>query len=171
MGKSKHAPNRFSAYLEIHSSVISQYEKDRFIGFNTLMIDAIPGQILMRGHLGCPGKIAISVYKILDVTKDKGTDWVQTNWYSYNVFVQNIGNVFRYDNKDEDFSFRPGHLDEHHKHVFDWKNDTEIKTIWVGVDGWPTLGEVIEETREWYWENFTELGSDYPTQENLNLIV
>jgi hypothetical protein len=170
MGKSKHAPNRLRAYIEIHDSFISQYVDKRFIGFNTLRFIDSPDKVFVRGHLGCSGNIVIAVEKkLVFVDRDHRDDLVQTQWYAYNVFVQNVGNVFRYDNQDKDFAFRKGHKDPHHKHLFDWRTNKELQAVWVGVDGWPTLGEVIEEAHQWYWDNHSALRLGYPSKENLHL--
>jgi hypothetical protein len=80
---------------------------------------------------------------------------VQTVWYSYNVSVRNHFNTFRYDNQDDDFSFRLDHQDAHHKHVFDWQTGNELSDspIWVGAEKWPLLSQVLEEAEAWYWEH------------------
>lgn len=107
----------------------------------------------MFGEIGCLGGIVIRVEKRLIVVEGEGVDVaVQTQWYSYNVSIRNGHNIFRYDNQHDDASFRD-HPDPHHKHVFDWRTGDEEEIQWVGAQGWPNLGEVIEEVYEWYWAN------------------
>ena len=49
--------------------------------------------------------------------------------------------LFRYDNIHP----HPEHPTSHHRHRFD-RNRAEIKPVeHVGVEGWPNLGEVIDE--------------------------
>jgi len=51
-----------------------------------------------------------------------------------------------------------GHPDEHHKHDFDWRTGQEpYSPRWIGVAGWPTLSEFIEEVMGWYYRNITGL--------------
>jgi hypothetical protein len=69
--------------------------------------------------------------------------------------------IFRYDNFHTDWLY-PGHQDEHHKHLFDWKvgEQMEDSPIWIGAEKWPTLSDVINEAGDWYDAHYHEL--DYP---------
>lgn len=156
--KNRHTPNRLSSYLQIHDTVISQFQDKGFVGTHNLSVKPYPSAIGIRGEMSCIGNIIISVDKILDILDDfpglGGDKTVKTNWYAYNVSVRNVGNIFRYDNQHEDYLY-PGHQDSHHKHVFDLCTGKELiqSPEWVGVERWPTLGDVIIEVQGWYWEN------------------
>jgi hypothetical protein len=119
----------------------------------------------MLGEISCLGGIVLRVEKCLGIVEGQGMDaLIQTAWYSYNASVRGAYNIFRYDNQDEDFSFRPGHQDAHHKHLFDWQTGDETGLEWIGSEAWPTLGQVIEELHQWYWSNRILLPSkhEYP---------
>lgn len=95
--------------------------------------------------------------KNLEFTDADPTDpHVQTVEYSYNVSVYNRGNVFRYDNQHAD-RLHDDHSDEHHKHIFDWETGGQLSIIWIGADKWPTLGDVVQEARDWHSDHFDEL--------------
>lgn len=167
---SKHSPNRFGRYLEIHETIINQFKAKDFIGDETLEFNPRGHSIKLTGEIGCLGHIVISVDKLIDLISGSGVNaLVQTRWYAYNVFVRNHFNLFRYDNQDDDF-LRSGHKDAHHKHLFVWGTREELpdSPIWVGEDSWPTLGEVIQEAEDWYWSNRYKL--EYPDEyPNLDL--
>ena len=154
----KHKTIRFSRYQQIHSTVIEQYKARDFIDSETLEFRPAAYGIMLQGEIGCLGNLVIGVEKFLDVSEPSKGAMVQTRWYSYNVFVRNRYNVFRYDNQDDDY-LRQGHQDEHHKHIFDWRTGEESpdSPIWVGFNGWLTLGEVIQEVEDWYWQHRNEL--------------
>lgn len=162
----RHGPNRFKAYREIHETVINQFMDSGFVGFETLEFNPIPKGFLLEGEIACQGEIIITVEKFLEILSgEKDNATVQTVWYAYNASVRNRGTIFRYDNQDDDY-LRPGHLDEHHKHLFDWSTGQELagSPSWVGSNNWPTLGDVIQELEEWYWEHHSELPNpdNYP---------
>lgn len=62
---------------------------------------------------------------------------------SYNVRIQGVGNVVRYDS---------GHIDhntDHHVHHYDVLNGDRTGTVTIyGEAGWPTLAEVISSARD-----------------------
>jgi hypothetical protein len=152
----RHRPNRFSSYTKIHETVIRQFIDTGFIGSENLAFSPQPNRkIRLKGEISCLGEIIISVDKMLDIL-----DWVdddaivQSRWYAYNASVKNHGNILRYDNQDFGY-LRPGHLDEHHRHSFDWHDGHEYPTspTWIGRDQWPVLSDVIFEIQDWYWDN------------------
>lgn len=105
--------------------------------------------------------MVIGVLKELEVVSDPGDPVVvQTTKYSYTVSVRGRHPIFRYDNHHEDW-LHQGHLDKHHRHVYDWKTGDRLpdSPIWVGADRWPTLSDVIDEAGQWYDEHWRELGS------------
>jgi len=164
--RTKHCSNRFRSYHETHNTVIRQFQARNFIGTETLTFKPTAYGILLQGGIGCLGNIVVQVEKFIEVLNGAGEDAVvQTKWYSYNAFIRGNYNLFRYDNQDNDY-FRPGHRDEHHKHLFDWRTGEELPTspAWIGADKWPTLGEVLQEVEEWYWQHREDLPNpaDYP---------
>jgi hypothetical protein len=138
---------------------MARFRRDGFVGDDTLSLTPFYRQWLFSGAISCSGNIVITVYKLLETVGGSSPDpEIQTVTYAYNVSVFEKGNVFRYDNQHEDWLY-PGHIDEHHCHEFDWPTNNELSNSprWVGADNWPTLGEVIEETRRWHAENYNRL--------------
>jgi Family of unknown function (DUF6516) len=138
---------------------MEQFKVSRFVGAETLEFsNDLPGVITLQGEIACLGNIIVTVEKYLRILGGDGDNaMVQTFQYSYNVSVRNEGNIFRYDNSHD----RPGHADRHHKHEFD---DEGEQIIWIGYQSWRTLGQVLQETQEWYWLNreSLELPDTYP---------
>ena len=95
-------------------------------------IEDFGSEIEMRGEIGCIGGIIISVNKTIRYVQD---DLVQTSNYSYNVRKLNGHNWFRYDNGH----VHEGHLDEHHKDVFNPETGERFPSEWVGKERWPHL--------------------------------
>lgn len=161
----KHGPNRLNGYLETHRTRLAQLKADGFVGNDTLELTRANRQFLLKGEIACQGGVVIRVGKALRILENNGWEsLIETDWYAYNVSIRGGHNVFRYDNQDEDYTFRRGHGDPHHKHIFDWRTGDELETKWIGADGWPNLDEVILETRDWYWRHRGELNSpeEYP---------
>lgn len=156
---SKHRPNRLESYLSIHHTVLQKFYNNGFVGSDDIRIDRRLLGVLMGGCIFCRGGIRITVEKLLQFC-DEATypGCVATSWYAYNVSLESTGNIFRYDNQDQE-PWRSGHGDIHHCHRFDWRTGEEISgsPFWVGVHRWPTLGEVIEEAQSWYWEHRQDL--------------
>jgi hypothetical protein len=131
-----------------------------FVCSDTLAWEAVPGALILRGEIGCKGDIVIGVFKLIAVVDPDGdldnfNVEVQTIRYAYNAFVRGAGNLLRHDNAHA----QPGHPDSHHRHEFDWQTDQELDGFprWCGIDGWPTLGDFIEEISVWYWKHREEL--------------
>lgn len=155
----RHGPNRFKNYRETHETVMNQFMGRDFVGSETLTFNPVPRAFLLEGEIACLGEIVVTVEKYIEILEGQGDNaTVQTIWYSYNASVSNRGNILRYDNQDYDY-LRPGHLDEHHKHIFDWHSGDEGagSPIWVGKQNWPTLGDVLQELQDWYWHHRAEL--------------
>jgi len=151
----RHRPNRFKSYRETHETVMMQFMDQNFVNAETLEFMPYPDGFNLKGEISCLGQIVIDVDKFLDILNGEGDNaTVQTRWYSYNVLVRNCGNVLRYDNQDENY-LRSGHQDEHHKHLFDWETRIEQQDspFWIGQNCFPTLGDVLQEVQEWYWQN------------------
>ncbi len=89
--------------------------------------------------------------KGLNVWQDGDRYMVQTFAYSYNVSVTGFGNVYRYDSPHN-------HRPCHHRHAYQWRVPDDPGTLTeITGNAWPTLGEVIGETEQWYWQHYDEL--------------
>lgn len=138
---------------------MGQFRRDGFVADDTLSLTPFGPAWLLKGAIACSGNIVIGVFKVLESTGGSPNDpEIRTVEYAYNVSVFGKGNVFRYDNQHADWLY-PGHGDEHHCHVFDWLTGDEIgdSPRWIGASNWPTLGEVIEESRQWHAETYNQL--------------
>ncbi len=152
----KHGPNRLLAYLAIHETVLEKYRRDGFLEAQSLDLSPLPGNVLrMEGDLRCAGGLVVTVDKYLRIVEgaDTSDPIVQTYSYAYNVSLAGRGNLFRYDNAHA----HGDHQDRHHRHSFDPASGATLEVTWVGPT-WPTLGEVLDEAREWYWAHHDELG-------------
>lgn len=150
-GNAKHSPARFSTYVTAHENYMDQLRATDFIGNDSLEIPPFEsGLFKIRGEISCLGNIAVRVEKTLVVLGEEGeTDpLVQTVDYAYNASVRGYKSFLRYNN----LHTVPGHKDAHHKNSFDWQTEEHLpgSPEWVGEAGWPTLGEYLEEVREWY---------------------
>jgi hypothetical protein len=133
------------------------------VGSDSLTWKRYGGFVVAQGEIACLGRTVVTVRKLLKfVTGVTGPDEVQTEEYSYSFSVRGAHPVFRYDNDHQDWLY-PGHVDAHHKHLFDWRTGDQIEgsPIWIGAERWPTLGEVIAEAREWHAQNCNDLSAPY----------
>ena len=159
----KHLPCPLLHYLQTHDTVIRQFRDDGFVGADTLSLELFaPSTIFLGGQIGCLGRIVIGVEKLLSVLDSSDNPNVQTETYSYHVGVKPIASLFRYDNSHQ----HVGHPDPHHRHAFVWSGHEQRpdSPTWIGADNWPTLGDVIAESRAWYWEHYEGLQNrdDFP---------
>lgn len=165
MPGSKHGWNRLRNYAETHRTVLDQYVRDGFVHpSETLPIDLDPPPT-MEGKLECVGKIVIEVNKGFELRSGPGGELdIRTVRYRYHVRVAGVGNVFRYCSAHDELD--PGVVPEegnhhpyHHKHTFDFfAGDARGKiTLLLSEDEWPTLGEVIDEARAWYYDHLPAL--------------
>src|SRR5262245_23414139 len=124
---------------------MSRFAGQGFVCADSLSFSPYGQDLLLQGQIACAGNIVIDVLKILEYINDDPTDPdVQSTMYSYNVKVQGVAMIFRYDNMHPEVR-HPGHPDEHHKHLFrPWSSEELADSpIWIGEDKWPTLAEVI----------------------------
>jgi len=128
-----------------------------FVSEDSLKFTFLEADFLkIEGEISCLGDIVIRVEKTLAVLEDGTTDPpVQTIWYAYNASVRGWNTFLRYNNLHR----LPGHKDEHHKNSFDWKTEAHLSHSpeWVGIEGWPTLSQFMEEVERWYWKRREEL--------------
>jgi hypothetical protein len=146
-GKDPHGPNRLSNYFNVHEQVMRGLVDRGFVLDDGVAVTPLGnGTLLMEGTITCLGNIEVTVEKILQVTKQpKGEPVVQTIDYHYNARVRGVGNVLRYDYP------HPDHNRFHHVHRYDVFNGDEDGS--VEACEWPTLGQVLDELEEWYYEN------------------
>ena len=151
----KHSPNTLRSYLAIHETVMQRLRRDGFVESDDLSVVPLGGgAIMMEGQIRCEGGLVCTVEKILAIVDatDGDNPLVQTVRFAYNVHVAGHHNLFRYDNVHA----YQGHADASHRHAFDWRTGEAGEIRWVG-SSWPTLGEVLEEARAWFWEHRQEL--------------
>ncbi len=162
----KHGPSRYFSYIDVHNCIMGQLKRSEFVGVDAVEIDREGMEISIDGQVACKGCLVIDVHKDLICLGDPSEDnpLVQTIAYSYDVFIEGRGNIFRYDNFHPGFLYE-GHRDEHHKHIFGWppRPDDLGRVEWVGRERWPTLGEVVFEAMTWHASNYealAEIGID-----------
>jgi hypothetical protein len=137
----RHGPNSWDAYLAVHDRRLADFA--HFIVDNNLTFIRTPKVVQWEGTLICADGMEIHVRKTQAVSLRESRPWVQTTDYSYQVLRrqgEDVVRLFRYDN-----AAHHDHPDRHHKHRYD-ANGREIDPpVHVGHDGWPTLGDVIDE--------------------------
>ena len=141
----------------MHETRLAQLRATQFVNDDTLIFQAYPGELQIRGDIGCRGSIVVSVCKVLHVidSGDIADPFVQTFEYSYNASVRGYREFLRYDNAHP----HPGHADHHHRHDLDWRTGAPLagSPTWIGASGWPTLGTFLEQVETWYWEHRDQL--------------
>ena len=99
-------------------------------------------------------ELRIEVSKRLTMQQSDSADpLVRTVAYSYSAILGKRGPIFRYD------SPHPDHNRFHHVHryaLLDGDVRGTMSPITPETD-WPTLGEVMQELRDWYYENLERL--------------
>jgi hypothetical protein len=141
---SKHGPNSWDDYLNVHQRRIASFV-DHFILADRLEFTRTATQVLWEGEILCVDGIEVHVRKRQSVRYRNGRPWVRTEDYSYQVLRRSgteVTQMFRYDNSDH-FD----HPDAHHRHQFDATGVEIHPAVHVGERGWPTLGDVLEEAR------------------------
>lgn len=165
--RGKHGPNKLSNYVQIHETVMEQFLRAGFVRSENLAFkDLGNGLIELSGTIECAGDIYIVVKKLIAVLSGEGPNAVvQTTSYDYNAVLRNAGNILRYD------SPHPTHNKEHHVHRFEpVGHEIEGSPHFLADEGErPTLGEVIKEVEEWYYnhadESLRHIVGDFPTGE------
>jgi hypothetical protein len=112
------------------------------------------GLFVITGDVRCLGRIILRVAKVLEVVGGEDRNpLVQTVAYSYNAFVEGMGNILRYDSPHSE-----EHRPVHHVHRYDVLNgDVEGIVEEVPNDAWPTIGDVLTGLQEFYYDNFQKL--------------
>lgn len=131
---------------------MDQFVRSGFVLQDGLVLSVFGDEYLsIIGVIDCVDDIRIEVYKHIPVVGYKGKEpLVQTESYSYNAVLGGVGNILRYDSPHGDI-----HNPYHHKHVYDVLNgDQDGETIRVDEEGWPTLGAMVLEVSDWYYDNW-----------------
>ena len=153
MPGSKHGPNKLSNYREVHSTWMHRLRAEGFVlddGVEFQLFGA--GYIVLAGRIECVAGICVDVWKVLRVDGKGASALVQTIEYSYNATITGLGNILRYDSPHD------SHRLHHHVHHYDVLAGDRDGTVEDTSDtDWPTLGEVLEELRDWYYTNFDRL--------------
>lgn len=104
--------------------------------------------LLMEGTVECRGDIYIAVRKDIRTFERLGTERAVRESYSYHAVLRGEGSIFRYEGP------HPTHHQFHHVHRYAVLagGDEEIERL-EGEET-PTLGEVIDEARRWYWKHY-----------------
>lgn len=140
-----HAWNSFPSYLDAHRGKLGDYA-DHFLIEDRLTYTPTTDQVLWVGELICRDGFEIHVRRLqIAELRHSGVLWVRTSLYSYHALWRTprgtTTNLFRYDNIHP----HANHTSPHHRHRFD-RNGVEIKPVeHVGIDGWPNLGQVLDE--------------------------
>ncbi len=145
-----HGPNKLTDYIQIHETVMQRFLADGFvIRDGTGLFAYGAGLFLLDGLIECLGGILLEVRKVLRHMDGRGASMrVQTVLYSYNALLPGRGCILRYDSPHE-------HRPTHHVHRYDVLNGDKIGRI--EPCAWPHLGDVVEELRTWYYDNFDKL--------------
>ena len=157
MGRAKHGPNRLRRYIEVHRTVMQQFLGGGVVLSEDLSFtDLGDGVVLLEGTIACVDDLRIEVSKRLQIVGDIAADpLVQTDGYSYSAILGKRGPIFRYD------SPHPDHNQFHHVHRYAVL-DGDVHGAAFPIEPqteWPTLGEVIQELCDWYYDNLARLKS------------
>lgn len=153
-----HSPNRLTSYLAIHVTAMRRHLDEGFILDNPLRLDPIgDGFYWMKGRVQCQGSLHLDIEKRLRGKRDaQSIEMVETIDYSYTAAIHRVGTLFRYDSPHE-------HRSCHHVHRYDVLSGDKGGNIIEHTRGeWPSLSNVIEEFKNWYYGNFAELQKRRP---------
>jgi hypothetical protein len=147
-----HGWNSWQSYRAAHEGRLGTL-RDHFILEDRLTFTISPELVYWEGELICADGVEVHVHRWQDVGDKGGQMWVRTKLYAYHVmlrFPQGTVDLFRYDNVGSHTS--KGWTDAHHRHAFDAMGTETIEHI--GHDGWPTLGDVLDETHDFWVRRF-----------------
>ncbi len=130
---------------------MEQFRASGFVAEDSLALSSYAGVIRLKGEIACLGEIVVYVDKLIEERDDGPDPLICTFKYTYNAWVRGHQSFMRVDNAHP----HPGHQDEHHRHKMDWRTGEELpgSPAWVGVAGWPTLGEFLDDVQRWFWEH------------------
>ena len=149
-----HRANCLTKYLAIHDSYMSAWLANGFVIANECPVTYGRDQVFINGTIFCKGGMELEVLKTLNIVRKHLRPKVKTVYFKYNLKVKGLNNVFRYESA-------VGHRPFPHKHVFDtWGDGEETQFIeYYSPSEVPVLDAVIQEARDWYYENARALAS------------
>ncbi|MEM7771398.1 MAG: DUF6516 family protein [Cyanobacteria bacterium P01_A01_bin.37] len=150
----KHSPTRRTTYFTTHARYLEQLTASGIVTGDNLTTQNIGyGCLQMLGRLRIRNRLILTVNKILKPIEQENVISVQSIRYAYNLSFEEGGNIFRYDNAHPHTHL--GHTTAFHIHRYDLLTKKEI----IGspfeisdLENWPTLGEVIQEADNLYWQ-------------------
>jgi len=146
----RHQWHNWQQYQAVHDNKIGTY-LGHFILEDQVERVQTPGSVIWAGILYCADSLEVKVDKRQEVRIRAGRVEVRTTDYTYHVYRRvsrnQVRNLLRYDNTHP----HPNHPDGHHKHEYDARGRDRVRH--VGEDGWPTLGDVIDEVHGWWLAN------------------
>jgi uncharacterized protein with von Willebrand factor type A (vWA) domain len=126
-----------------------EFPPDGFVVEDRCAFTFLPETILLQGTIVCLDALTVDVEKEIAILSGlKMNARVQTRRFRYHARVRGAHNILRYESAHE-------HRPQAHKHVYNTFGDGQEQEI---IDLFheneiPTLGEVIQELREWHQEN------------------
>jgi hypothetical protein len=144
----KHGPNTFANYQDVHNRRMQDFVDEGFvISHNVRFGKPTGGYITLEGDIHVKGGITVEVQKKLKILSGKGPNaMVKTSEYSYHVYANGRGNLFRYENCD--------HRHHHHVHWYDFlRTWGPTRVDELQENEVPTLSEVLDAVRDIYYEN------------------
>ena len=142
-----HGWNSWISYLGAHDGKLGDF--DHFVIEDRLERTIGTTVANWVGEIICQDGYEIHVRRLQLVDVRQGTPWVRTQTYSYHALRRlrdTSRNLFRYDN----IHAHEGHSTPHHRHRFDRDGNEIDPCEHVGEDGWPNLGQVLDELYEYH---------------------
>ncbi len=146
-GPHRHEWNSWQGYLTAHERGVANY-LDHFIVANELSYLTAGQTVVWSGLVRCVDSLEIAVDKDQEIEDVNGSVSVCTIKYRYHVLHRSddgaVTNLWRYDNSH----VAPGDPDAYHFHCY--RADGSDAVMHVGEEGWPTLGDVIDDLHRWW---------------------
>ena len=95
--------------MEIHDTVMGHFLDDQFVIEDGVEIEPLSDGFLMGGSIRCVGSVKITVWKIIRIVTPGDDPLVATEPYNYNVSLEGVGTILRYDSPH-------AHRPQHHVH-------------------------------------------------------
>lgn len=164
----KHGRARLDTYFTVHANWMAKLKQEGFVLSDTLELTPIKGTpfLKMKGDIFLQGNLKMHVNKTLRVSAVRGAPHVQTVEYAYNLSLQKVGNIFRYDNMHAHY----GHQSKDHRHQYEPPGKRKQLDEIRDEQDVPTLGEALNEARQYldwherYLEPSKEPEVEMPTE-------
>lgn len=139
-------PQSIENYLAVHDTCLALF-RDHFLIADNLSRDRDEGEMRVAGRLRFVHGLVLDVEIALAVDADHRVRVIDYAFHAALVLDRHRP-IFRYNNAHA----YPGHPDAHHKHVFDPMQPDALGTIeWIGEEGAPSLGTVLDELFAWWF--------------------